>query len=108
MCEFIDEIIGKYIALRLDIPNEIKEEVKRKSINAYMEKAQDNPDDFAHKTLVEIVDDIMKEIKEKYKDITEINVTAATAGGSRRRRRHRRSTRTSKKGKKYSTTRRRK
>jgi len=95
--EFIHEIIGKYIASRWDIPDEIKKTVKTKAINGYMERAQDNPEDFAHKPLVVIVDEIMKEIQEKHKDITKIYIGSCAAGGSRRRRRHRRSTRTSKK-----------
>lgn len=89
--EFIREIIGNYVASRWDIPDEIKMTVKTNAIKGYMKRAEDNPEDFAHKPLVVIVDEIMKEIQEKHKDITKIYVASCAAGGSRHRRRRRHS-----------------
>ena len=108
MCEFIHKIIGNYLASRCDIPVDIKETVKNDAIDAYIKMAEENPEEFAHKTLVEIIGDIMLKIQKKYPDTitSSANSSPGAAGGSRRR--HRRSTRTFKKGKKYSTTRRRK
>ena len=109
MCDFNTKIntnIRDYVDKRFDIPDEIKRIVIDESISTYMRYAEHNPDEFAEKSLKEIVDEIKTEIENKHKDITKINFAPGTAGGSRRRRR--RSTRTSKKGKKYSTTRRRK
>ena len=107
MCDFINKNIRNYVASRDDIPDKIKETVKTNAIEAYMKKAQYNPDDFADKSLRVIVYEIMEEIKKVYPEIKQ-NTNAAAGGSRRRRSRHRRSTRTSKKGKKYSTTRRRK
>lgn len=111
MCDFNKKIntnISDYVNKRSDIPDAIKITVIEESISTYMRYAEQSPEDFAQKSLKEIVDDIKTQIEYTHPDITNINGTSRSAGGSRRRRRHRRSTRTSKKGKKYSTTRRRK